>query len=58
MSQQKSLRKQLICFICLHVTLPSLGSELRFFAILKGVVCQLNEGDEFGKLALVNNALR
>ncbi|XP_073237204.1 rap guanine nucleotide exchange factor 4-like [Porites lutea] len=24
----------------------------------KGVVCQLNEGDEFGKLALVNNALR
>ena len=34
------------------------GSELIFFAILKGVVCQLNEGDEFGKLALVNNALR
>ena len=33
------------------------GSEL-IFAILKGVVCQLNEGDEFGKLALVNNALR
>ncbi|XP_074622292.1 rap guanine nucleotide exchange factor 4-like isoform X2 [Acropora palmata] len=24
----------------------------------KGVVCQLNEGDDFGKLALVNNALR
>ena len=36
MSQQKSLRKQLICFICLHVTLPSLGSELRFFCHFKG----------------------
>ena len=53
------LRKYLICFIYLHVKLTPLGSELRFsFAILKGVVCQLNEGDEFGKLALVNNALR
>ena len=51
MPQQKRLRKY-------YVTLTSLGSELGFFAILKGVVCQLNEGDEFGKLALVNNALR
>ena len=29
-----------------------------FFINPQGVVCQLNEGDDFGKLALVNNALR
>ena len=53
-----------------HIRLPSSDSEdFKFavqcnegicytFILTKGVVCQLNEGDDFGKLALVNNALR
>lgn len=42
----------------LSVAQASRNKLCLFLINFKGVVCQLNEGDDFGKLALVNNALR